>query len=117
MNQPEPTPIKPEVKIEMGRRKSGLSAPKEAVDVCRHEEVLERLKPRLDKYMCGDCTEQVLMVVINFSLMTQEVFDEFQKRQAAAFEAARRKQTTGLVTPDEARQQQGQEKGPPRRRA
>ncbi len=105
MNQPEPTPIKPEVKVEMGKRKSGLSVPKEELDVCRHEQVLERLKPRLDKYMCGDCNEQVLMVVINFSLMTQEVFDEFQKRQAAAFEAARRKQATGLVTPDEARQQ------------
>ena len=105
MNQPDPTPINPKTKIEMGKRKSGLSAPKEDVDVCRHEEVLNRLRPRLDKYMCGDCDEQVLMVVINFSLMTQEVFKEFQKRQAAAFEAARRKQETGLITPEEARQQ------------
>ena len=101
----DPTPINPKVKLEMGQRKSGLSAPKEEVDVCRHEEILKRLKPRLDKYMCGDCNEQVLMVVLQFSLMTQEVFDEFQKRQAEAFKAAQRKQKTGLVTPDEARQQ------------
>ena len=109
---PDPTPINPKAKVEMGQRKSGISVPKEAVDVCRHVEVLNRLKPRLDKYMCGDCNEQVLMIVINFSLMTQEVFEEFQKRQAAAFEAARRKQETGLVTPDEARQQaQKQQEG------
>ena len=108
----EPTPITPKAKIEMGKRKSGVSVPKEAVDVCRHEEVLKRLKPRLDQFVCKDCSENVLMVIINFSLMTQEVFDEFQKRQAAAFEAARRKQTTGLVTPDEARQQaQKQQEG------
>ena len=105
----EPTPINPKAKIEMGKHKSGLSVPKEAVDVCRHEEVIKRLKPRLDQFVCKDCSEKVLMVVINFSLMTQEVFEEFQKRQAAAFEAARRKQTTGLVTPDEARQQQQQD--------
>ena len=101
----DPTPINSKVKVEMGRRKSGLSVPKEEAPACRHEEILERLKPRLDKYMCGDCNEQVLMVVLNFSLMTQEVFDEFQKRQAEAFKAAQRKQETGLVTPDEARQQ------------
>ena len=101
----DPTPINPKVKLEMGQRKSGLSAPKEEAPSCRHEEILKRLKPRLDKYMCGDCNEQVLMVVLNFSLMTQEVFDEFQKRQAEAFKAAQRKQKTNLVTPDEARQQ------------
>ncbi len=105
----EPTPINPKAKIEMGQRKSGISVPKEAVDVCRHEEVIKRLKPRLDQYHCGDCEEKVLMIVLQFSLMTQEVFDEFQKRQAAAFEAARRKQATGLVTPDEARQQKQQQ--------
>ena len=117
----KPTPINQgpgKTKIEMGQRKSGLSAPKEVVDICRHEEVLVRLKPRLDKYMCGDCDEQVLMVVINFSLMTQEMFDEFQKRQAEAFKAAQRKQKTGLVTADEARQEQAERgKGPPRRGA
>ncbi len=115
MSQPEPTPINPRAKIEMGQRKSGISVPKEQVDVCRHEEVIKRLKPRLDQFHCGDCQEKVLMVIINFSLMTQEMFEEFQKRQAAAFEAARRKQTTGLVTPDEARQQaQKQQEGPKR---
>ena len=105
----EPTPINPKVKLEMGQRKSGISVPKEEVDVCRHEEVIKRLKPRLDQYVCGDCDEKVLMVVINFSLMTHEVFEEFQKRQAAAFAAAQRKQKTGLVTPDEARQQKQQQ--------
>ena len=109
----KPTPINPKAKIEMGQRKSGLSAPKENVDVCRHEEVMKRLKPQLPEYVCGDCMEKVLMVILQFSLMTREIFDEFQKRQAAAFQAAQRKQKTGLVTPDEARQQQAQkqEKG------
>jgi len=101
----EPTPINPKAKIEMGQRKSGLSAPKEAVDICRHEEVIKRLKPRLDEYVCGDCQEKVLMVIINFALMTREVFEQYQKQQAAAFAAAQRKRKTGLVTPDEARQQ------------
>lgn len=105
----DPTPINPKAKIEMGQRKSGLSVPKEEIDICRHEEVIKRLKPRLDEYVCGGCTEKVLMVVINFSLMTREVFAEFQKQQAAAFAAARRKQETGLVTPDEARQQKQQQ--------
>lgn len=105
----EPTPINPKVKLEMGQRKSGVSVPKEAVDVCRHEEVMKRLKPQLPEYVCGDCTEKVLMVVINFSLMTHEVFAEFQKRQAAAFAAAKRQKTTGLVTAAEARQQKQQQ--------
>ena len=106
---PEPTPINPKVKLEMGKRKSGISVPKEEVDVCRHEEIMKRLKPQLPEYVCGDCTEKVYMVVLQFSLMTQEVFDEFQKRQAAAFAAAQRKQTTGLLTPDEARQEKQQQ--------
>ena len=106
----DPTPINPKVKIGMGKHKSGLSVPKEEAPGCRHEEILKRLKPRLDKYMCGDCNEQVLMVVIQFSLMTQEVFDEFQRGQAEAFKAAQRKQKTGLVTPDEAREQQQAQK-------
>lgn len=110
----EPTSINPKVKIEMGKRKSGLSAPKEQVDVCRHEEIMKRLKPQLPEYVCGDCTEKVFLVTLQFSLMTKEVFDEFQKRQAAAFAAARRKQETGLVTPDEARQQKQQQEKPRR---
>jgi len=107
---PEQPPT-PKVKLPMGQRKSGLSVPEEAVGACRHEAVMKRLKPQLPEYVCGDCDEKVLMVVLQFSLMTREIFDEFQKRQAAAFQAAQRRQRTGLITPDEARREQQEKKG------
>jgi len=107
-DKPRPTP---KVKLEMGKRKSGLDVPKEAVDICRHGEVMAGIQPRLDQFVCGGCDEKVLMVILQFSLMTPEIFEEFKTRQAEAMQAAQRKQQTGLVTPDDVRREQQEKKG------
>ena len=99
-------PPSSKVKIPMGQRKSGLAVPADAVNECRHMEVFQRIKPQLAQYVCGDCQEKLLMVVMQFGLMTQEQFGQFQLAQVKASRAAQRKQKTGLVTPDEVRREQ-----------
>ena len=103
-------PLKPKVKIPMGQRKSGLAVPADAVNECRHMEVFNRIKPQLSQYVCGDCDEKLLMVVMQFGLMTQEQFGQFQLAQVRQAAAAQRKQKTGLVTLDEVRREQQEKK-------
>jgi len=99
------------VNIPMGQRKSGLTVPAEVVDVCRHVEVLQRIKPQVNQSGCGGCKEKVLLVILQFALMSQEGFENFKKAQAEVGKAAQRRKT-GLVLPDEVRrEQQEQRKG------
>lgn len=107
---PEPPP-NPKVKIPMGQRKSGLAVPKEAVDVCKHMEIVERIKPTFTRYVCGGCGERVVLVPIQMRLMTEPEFDALQMAQVKADRAAGRKKV-GLVTPDDVRreQQEGQKR-------
>ena len=103
---------KPKAKIEMGQRESGLTVPPEAMDACRHAEVFQRIKPQMNQYHCQGCGEKLLMVILQFALMTHEEFEHFKKAQIAAAQAAKRKQETGLVLPDEARREQQEKKRP-----
>lgn len=91
----------------MGQRKSGLAVPPDMVDQCRHAEVFKRIKPQMNQYVCGDCHEKLLGVILQLALMTPEEFEQFKIAQAQQQEAARRK-SVGLVTPDEVRRQEGQ---------
>ena len=106
----KPPPPTPKVKIPMGQRRSGLAVSADAVNECKHMEVFNRIKPQLSQYVCGDCQEKLLMVVMQFGLMTQEQFGQFQLAQAKAAQAAQRKQKTGLVLPDEVRREQQEKK-------
>jgi len=97
---------KPKVKIPMGQRKSGLAVPADKVDVCRHEEVFQRIKPQVQQSVCGGCQDKLLMVVTQFVLMPPEQFEQFKLAQLRAAQDAQRKQKTGLITPDEVRREQ-----------
>jgi hypothetical protein len=90
----------------MTKKKSPLALPPRSVDVCRHAEVFQRIKPQVNKYVCGGCKEQLLMVVLQFALMNQADFEKFKADQVAAYTAARRQKETDLVTPDEVRREQ-----------
>ena len=96
-------------KIPMGQRKSGLAVPANQVDVCKHMDIINRIKPTFTRYVCGDCQEKIVLVPIQMKLMTEPEFDALQMAQVMADRAAQRKQKTGLVTPDEARQQKQQQ--------
>jgi len=99
-------PPKSNVKIPMGQRRSGLAVPADKVNVCRHEEVFQRIKPQVQQYVCGGCQDKLLMVVTQFVLMPPEQFEQFKQAQMQAAQDAQRQQKTGLVTPDEVRREQ-----------
>ena len=107
MTPPRPRLVKadevpPKLTIPMGQRKSGLAVPAEAVDQCRHTEVIQRIKPQMNQFVCHDCGEKVFMVVLQFVVVNQEQFAELQAAQArmvAAQEHQRRQKETGLTIP------------------
>ncbi|KKK46701.1 hypothetical protein LCGC14_3162620, partial [marine sediment metagenome] len=85
---------------------------------CRHETLLARIKIPVNEYVCDDCKEKLVLVIPQYGLMTPEEFEQFKRVQAMQIEAARRRQKTGLVTPDDVRREQAERgKGPPRRGA
>jgi hypothetical protein len=75
---------------------------------CRHETLLARIKIPVNKYVCDDCSEKLVLVVPQYGLMTPAEFEQFKRTQAMQIEAAKRRKSTGLVTPDEHRQEQAQ---------
>ena len=99
----KPPPAK--VKLPMGQRKSGLAVPADKVDVCKHMDIVNRIKPTFDRYVCGDCKEKIVLVPIQMKLMSEPEFDVLQMAQVLQ-QRAERKQKTGLVTPDEVRREQ-----------
>ena len=101
-----------QVKVPMGQRKSGLAVPPEAVDICKHMEIVKRIKPSFTRYLCDGCGERVFLVPITMKLLTQSEFDQLQMAQVKMGRAAERKQKTGLVLPDDVRreQQEGQKR-------
>ena len=107
---PKPPP-KPKVKIPMGQRKSGLAVPADQVDACKHMDIIGRIKPQFDRFVCGDCKERVVLVPLSGRLMTEPEFDQFQMQQVLAERAQQRKQKTGLVTLDEVRREQQAKEG------
>ena len=98
------------IPLPMGQRRSGLAVPADKVDVCKHMEVVSRIKPTFTRYHCGDCQEMIVLVPIQVKLLTVPQFDQLQMEQVLAQRAAERKQKTGLVLPEEARRekQEGQ---------
>ncbi len=77
---------------------------------CRHDTLLARIKIPVNEYVCDDCKEKLVLVVPQYGLMTPEEFEQFKRAQAMQMEAAKRRKSTGLVTPEEARQIQAQAK-------
>lgn len=98
----KPPPTK--VKIPLGQRKSGLAVPADQVDICKHGDIVQRIKPTFDRFVCGDCKEKIVLVPIQMKLMSEPEFDALQMAQVLQQRAAQRKKV-GLITPDEARQQ------------
>ena len=113
MSPPKPLPTdtragppgKKKIRIPMGQRKSGLAVPADKVDICKHMEIINRIKPTFARYVCGDCQEQIVLVPIQMRLMTEPEFDALQMAQVLQERAAQRKQKTGLVTPDQVRRE------------
>lgn len=91
----------------MGQRKSGLTVPADQVQECQHAEVTARVQLPLNQYVCGGCGEKVVLVILQAVLMTPEGFEKFKAAQSQQAKAAQRR-STGLVTPDEVRQKEGQ---------
>ena len=77
---------------------------------CRHETLLARIKIPVNEYVCDDCKEKLLLVVPQYGLMTRKELEQYKRVQAVQIEAAKRRKSTGLVTPDEHRQEQAQAK-------
>ncbi|KKM77012.1 hypothetical protein LCGC14_1374350 [marine sediment metagenome] len=77
---------------------------------CRHETLLARIKIPVNEYVCDDCKVKLVLVVPQYGLMTPVEFEQFKRVQAMQIEAAKRRKSTGLVTPDEHRQEQAQAK-------
>ncbi|KKL08062.1 hypothetical protein LCGC14_1992930 [marine sediment metagenome] len=77
---------------------------------CRHETLLARIKIPVNEYVCDDCKVKLVLVIPQYGLMTPAEFEQFKRTQAMQIEAARRRKSTGLVTPDEHRQEQTQAK-------
>ncbi len=78
---------------------------------CHHETLLARIKIPINEYVCDDCKEKLVLVIPQYGLMTPVEFEQFKRVQAMQRETARRRKSTGLVTPDEHRQEQNQTKG------
>ncbi len=76
---------------------------------CHHETLLARIKIPVNKYVCDDCKVKLVLVVPQYGLMTPEEFEQFKRVQAMQIQNAKRRKSTGLVTPEEHRQQQTKE--------
>ena len=77
---------------------------------CPHTTLLDRIKIPVNEYVCDDCKEKLVVVIPQYGLMTPEAFENYKRTQATAIKAAERRKSTGLVTPDEHRQEQAQAK-------
>jgi hypothetical protein len=77
---------------------------------CHHETLLARIKIPVNEYVCDDCRVKLILVVPQYGLMTPVEFEQFKRTQAMQIKAAQRRKSTGLVTPDEHRQEQAQAK-------
>ncbi len=77
---------------------------------CHHETLLARIKIPVNEYVCDDCKEKLVLVIPQYGLMTPEEFEQFKRVQAMQIQNAKRRQKTGLVTPDEHQQEQAQAK-------
>ncbi len=77
---------------------------------CHHETLLARIKIPVNEYVCDDCKEKLVLVIPQYGLMTPEEFEQFKRVQAMQIQNAKRRKKTGLVTPDEHRQEQAQQK-------
>ena len=77
---------------------------------CRHETLLARIKIPVNEYVCDDCKEKMVLVIPQYGLMTPKEFKRFKQVQEMQITAAKRRQSTGLVTPDEHRQEQAKVK-------
>ena len=82
--------------------------PKMKPKPCRHETLLARIKLPVNEYVCDDCKAKLVLVIPQYGLMTPEEFEQFKRAQALQITAAKRRQSTGLVTPAEHRQEQAQ---------
>ncbi len=77
---------------------------------CHHETLLARIKIPVNEYVCDDCKLKLVLVVPQYGLMTPEEFEQFKRVQAVQIQNAKRRKSTGLVTPGEHRQEQAQAK-------
>ena len=75
-----------------------------------HETLLARIKIPVNEYVCDDCKEKLVLVIPQYGLMTPVEFEQFKRVQAMQIQNAKRRKSTGLVTPDEHRQEQAQAK-------
>ncbi len=77
---------------------------------CRHDTLLARIKIPVNEYVCDDCKVKLVLVIPQYGLMTPEEFEQFKRVQAMQIQNAKRRKSTGLVTPSEARQAEEVEK-------
>ena len=77
---------------------------------CQHKTLLARIKIPVNEYVCDDCKEKLVLVVPQYGLMTPVEFEQFKRVQALQIKNAERRKKTGLVTPDEHRQEQASKK-------
>jgi len=94
----------------MTKKKRLLPAVKIGTTPCRHETLLARIKIPGNEYVCDDCKEKLVLVIPQYGLMTPEEFEQFKRVQAVQVQNAKRRKSTGLVTPDEHRQEQAKGK-------
>lgn len=78
---------------------------------CHHETLLARIKIPVNQYVCDDCKEKLILFVPKYGLMTREEFEQYKRVEAMQIENAKRRAKTGLVTPDEYRQEQAKREG------
>ncbi len=77
---------------------------------CRHETLFARIKLPVNEYVCDDCKGKLVLVIPQYGLMTPEEFEQFKRVQAVQIQNAKRRKSTGLVTPGEHQQEQAQAK-------
>lgn len=104
-NTPKPTPMPP-VKPPRGKRKVALVGLPRTEKVCQHEELRKRINIPVNQYVCGDCKGKFILVSQGpYALMPPEEFGRYKRAQEEMVKAAKRRESTGLVTPDEARRE------------
>jgi hypothetical protein len=77
---------------------------------CHHETLLARIKIPVNEYACDDCKVKLVLVIPQYGLMTPEEFEQFKRVQAMQIQNAKRRKSTGLVTPAEHQREQIQAK-------
>ncbi len=72
---------------------------------CQHPNLLARIKLPVNEYVCDDCKIKLVLVIPQYGLMTPDEFEQFKQTQAMQITAAKRRKSTGLVTPEEHRRE------------